>query len=105
MRDSTKKLIANYEERIALMKLEDGVVQFERRNGFHPEWTTCADPTSPLWPDTNYFEYRVKPKPIELWVWKYPSSGLMCQDFYNKKQPDDTGPTGRVMILMREVTE
>ena len=105
MRNSTNELIAKYEAHIALMKLEDGTTQFEHNFTTDGSWIDCSNPTTPIWRDMHHCEYRVKPKPIELWAWKYPSSGKMGQDFYSKKQPDDTGSTGRVMVLLREVTE
>ena len=96
MRNSTKALIA-------LMEQEDGVTKFQYAQITEGEWFDCSAPTAPDWKLPHIF--RVKPKPIEMWAWKYPSSGTIGRDFYNKKQPDDTGLTGRFMILMREVTE
>jgi len=102
MRDSTKELIADYLGVIALMKLEDGVTQFECRAARDDKWIDCLIPTEPIW-NSVHAKYRVKPKPIEAWAWKYPKGEFF--GLYGKKQPDDTGPTGRVMILLREVTE
>ena len=101
MRDSTKELIADYEARIALMKLE-GTNQIESRRGHEVIWN---DDVAPMW-NFEKFEYRVKPKPVEGWAWKYPSATLgAVAHLYNEKQPDDIGEADRVMVLMREVTE
>lgn len=106
MRASTEALIYENEKIIALMKQEDGVTEFQY---FSTEWRDCNNPILPSWesPDTKF---RVKPKPVkpkkpvEIWVWKYPS-GLIGQGSYDNKQPDDTSGHSRVMVLMREVTE
>ena len=41
---------------------------------------------------------------VETWVWKYPSC-LIGQGTYDRKQPDDISGYGRIMVLLREVTE
>ena len=99
MRDSTKELIADYEARIALMKLE-GTNQIESRRGHEVIWN---DDAAPMW-HFEKFEYRIKPKLVELWAWKYPSGDVI--GLYAKKQPDyNITKKDRVMILLREVTE
>jgi len=95
IRESTKELIA-------LMEQENGVTEFQYASIINGEWDDCSTPTAPRWGTENKF--RVKPKPVEIWVWKYPS-GLIGQWSYDNKQPDDTSGHSRVMILMREVTE
>jgi len=96
MRDSTKALIA-------LMEQENGVTEFQYASIVDGEWCDCSFPTAPHWKSPNIF--RVKPKkPVEIWVWKYPS-GLIGQGSYDNKQSDDTSGHSRVMVLMREVTK
>ena len=100
MRNSTKELIAEHKKQIALMEME-GSCEFQARRWNEDRWFNA----SPLEWDFVSWEYRVKPKPIELWVWKYPN-GLFGSVTYTKKLSDEmAGESGRVMTLMREVTE
>ena len=85
------------------MKLEDGVIQFECRAARDDKWINCLIPTEPIW-SSVHAKFRVKPKPVERWTWKYPN-GVLSAFLYEKKQPDDTNESGRFMILLREVTE
>jgi len=95
MRDSTRKMIV-------LMEQENGVTEFQYASIIDGEWRDCNTPTAPQWGSPNTF--RVKPKkPVEGWTWKYLSGGLGA--LYEHKQPDDPLSEGRIMILMREVTE
>ena len=104
MRDSTKELIADYENLIPLMKLEDGIAKFECRHYRDPKWVDCILPTMPIWGALNV-KFRVKPKPAEVWVWKL-SDGSVGEMAYAEKLPEEIiSATGRTMILMREVTE
>ena len=94
MRDSTRAIIA-------LMEQENGVTEFQFASIIDGEWCDCDTPTAPHWESPNTF--RVKPKPVEGWAWKYPSGAMPA--LYKQKQPDDITEIGRVMVLMREVTE
>ena len=105
MRESTKALIADYENLLALMRQEDGVTEFECSAVKGKKWTNCICPTEPIW-DSGYANFRVKPKPVEGWAWKYPSGILGSPAFiYNQKQTNSIDPVGCVMVLMREVTK
>ena len=104
MRADTETLIAKYGDLLKLMKQEDGVTEFEYKRLTDPLCAPWGKTLIPQW-NFNEFKYRVKPKkPVEIWVWKYPS-GLIGQGSYDNKQPDDTSGHSRVMVLMREVTE
>lgn len=49
-------------------------------------------------------EYQAKPKLTEVWVWEYPNGDIgSCT--YKRKLAHDSSGTGRVMVLMRKVTE
>ena len=105
MRESTETLIAEYENLIALMKQEDGATKFECSAKKCSEWVPCICPTEPVW-DSAHANFRVKPKPVEGWAWKYPSGILGSPAFiYNQKQTSSVNPVGCVMVLMREVTK
>jgi len=99
MRDSTKALIA-------LMEQENGVTEFQYASIVDGEWCDCSFPTAPHWKSPNIF--RVKPKPIELWAWKYPSGHITSGGgayVYEQKQSNDSITAGRTMVLLREVTK
>ena len=105
MRDYTESLIAKYEGLIALMRQENGVTEFEYQKLDCTIWRDCLNPLAPAW-DSAHANFRVKPKPVEGWVWKYPSGILGSPAFiYNQKQTSSVNPVGCVMVLMREVTK
>jgi len=65
------------------------------------EW---SDLHYPLW-DFGRFEYRVAPKPVEYWRWKYPDGFLgTTQDSKDELMAIYAETPGRP-LLMREVTE
>lgn len=104
MHESTAKLIAEYEARIALMKQEDGVTTFQSLCPSFNIWIFADGKGNGTEPDWNFQnrEYRVKPKPAEAWAWKYPN-GDLGECLYKEKLEPSMVETGRVMVLMREV--
>jgi hypothetical protein len=103
MRDSTAKLIAEHEAKIAVMKQEDGFTEFQYRELDTNLWRMCdGNGVNPSW-CFGVSEYRVKLQPTEVWVWLHDSGHIGSTTWASAESCAHHQKDGRA-VLFREVT-